>query len=101
MDEAQDGGRAIVVEEGLTAYIFSRAKKQDFFAANERVSYDLLKTLQQFVRGYEVEACPPSLWEVAILQGYEVFRQVRAQECGSIIGDRKARTITYKPSSGG
>lgn len=101
VDEAQDGGRAIVVEEGLTAYIFSRAKKQDFFAANERVSYDLLKTLQQFVRGYEVEACPPSLWEVAILQGYEVFRQVRAQECGSIIGDRKARTITYKPSSGG
>ena len=30
MDEAQDGGRAIVVEEGLTAWIFSRAKELNF-----------------------------------------------------------------------
>jgi hypothetical protein len=100
-DEAQDGGRAIVVEEGLTAYIFSRAKKLDFFAGKDRVSYDLLKTIQQFVRGYEVEACPPSLWEIAILQGYEAFRQLHANEGGIIVGDRKQRTIKYKPYSGG
>jgi NTP pyrophosphatase (non-canonical NTP hydrolase) len=31
VDEAQDGGRAIVVEEGLTAWIFSRAKELQFF----------------------------------------------------------------------
>ena len=30
-DEAEDGGRAIVVEEGLTAWIFSRAKHLNFF----------------------------------------------------------------------
>jgi hypothetical protein len=31
IDEAQDGGRAIVIEEGLTAWIFSRAKELNFF----------------------------------------------------------------------
>ena len=65
---------AIVVEEGLTAWVFSRAKQLDFFERQTSLSFDLLKTVQQFVRGYEVEKCSLNLWENAILRGYEVFR---------------------------
>ena len=36
-DEAQDSGRAIVVEEGLTAWIFTRAKELNFFEGQDRV----------------------------------------------------------------
>lgn len=97
VDEAQDGGRAIVVEEGLTAWIFSRAKDLIFFEGQTSISFDLLKTVHQFVRGYEVEACPLNLWERAILDGYEVFRQVRDNNGGIVIGDRDARTIEYRP----
>ena len=96
IDETQDGGRATVVEEGLTAYVFARAKKLDFFASQERVAYDLLKTVQRFVRGYEVDACPASLWQRAILQGYDVFRKVRNNEGGVVVGSRKTRTIEYR-----
>ena len=96
IDETQDGGRAIVVEEGLTAWIFSRAKQLGFFESQSSVSFDMLKTVQQFVRGYEVEECPLKLWEHAILQGYEVFRRVRANNGGTIIGDRETRTVSYK-----
>jgi hypothetical protein len=64
VDEAQDSGRAIVVEEGLTAWIFARAKELNFFAGQSGLSFDLLKTVQQFVSGYEVEECPLSLWEL-------------------------------------
>ncbi len=96
IDETQDGGRAIVVEEGLTAWIFSRAKELGFFESQSSVSFDMLKTVQQFVRGYEVEECPLKLWEHAILQGYEVFRQVRANNGGIIVGDRTTRTVGYK-----
>lgn len=99
-DEAQDGGRAIVVEEGLTAWIFARAKELDYFKGQTGVSFDLLKTVRQFVSGYEVAACPLKLWEIAILQGYEVFRNVRDNRGGRIIGDRRARTITYMPLEG-
>ena len=95
-DEAQDGGRAIVVEEGLTAWIFSRAKQLDLFEGQDRVSFDILKIVQQFVRGYEVEACPLNLWERAILEGYKVFRRVRENNGGIVVGNRKSRTITYK-----
>lgn len=96
VDEAQDGGRAIVVEEGLTAWIFSRAKQLGFFENQKTISFDMLKTIQQFVNGYEVEQCPLKLWEDAILQGYEVFRQVRANQGGTIIGDRKSRKLSYQ-----
>lgn len=96
IDENQDGGRAIVVEEGLTAWVFSRAKDIAFFEGQTSVSFDLLKTIQQFVKGYEVDACPLSLWEDAILQGYAVFRQVRAHNGGVIACDRQSRRITYR-----
>lgn len=95
-DETQDSGRAIVIEEGLSAYIFSYAKDLNFFEGQDKVSFDLLKTIQRFVRGYEVEECPARLWEDAILQGFEVFRQVRDNEGGRIVGDRKNRKISYK-----
>ena len=100
-DEAEDGGRAIVVEEGLTAWIFSCAKHLNFFEGHHSISFDLLKTVKQFVQGYEVENCPLKLWETAILKGYEVFRQVRDNNGGIVVGDRKTRTIEYKPIDGG
>lgn len=101
VDEAEDGGRAIVVEEGLTAWIFSRAKQLDFFEGQDSLSFDLLKTVQQFVQGYEVEECPLKLWEEAILEGYKVFRQVRKANGGIVVGDRENRTIKYKPVAEG
>ena len=100
IDEAQDGGRAIVIEEGLTAWIFSCAKHLNCFEGKTSVSFDLLKTVQQFVQGYEVEECPLKLWEQAILEGYKVFRQVRDNNGGIVIGDREKRTIEYKPIDG-
>jgi hypothetical protein len=100
VDDAQDGGRAIVVEEGLTAWIFGRAKELNYFEGQKRLSFDLLKTVQQFVSGYEVDACPLRLWEIAILRGYDVFRQVRNNKGGVIVGDRSKRTIEYAPLKG-
>jgi len=96
-DEEQDGGRAIVVEEGLTAWIFSRAKELNFFEDQKKVSLGILKTIGEFVSGYEVDKCPLKLWEKAILDGYAVFRQLKANEGGWIVGNRAQRTITYVP----
>jgi len=95
-DEEEDGGRSIVVEEGLTAWIFSRAKKLDFFADQRSISFDMLKTVEQFVQGYEVAQCPLSLWERAILQGYSVFRKVQKNGGGIVYGDLATRSLRYR-----
>ncbi|MGY4106350.1 hypothetical protein [Aeromonas encheleia] len=96
-DEEQDSGRAIVVEEGLTAWIFSRAKELQFFEGQNKISLGMLKTIGEFVSGYEVDKCPLKLWERAILEGYDVFRQLKSNQGGWIIGDREQRTIKYMP----
>lgn len=96
VDEVEDGGRAKVVEEGLTAWIFSYAKGLNYFDGHDSLSFDLLKTVQQFVRGYEVQACPLKLWERAILRGYAVFRLIRENNGGIVIGDRDSRDIQYR-----
>lgn len=96
-DEEQDSGRAIVVEEGLTAWIFSRAKELNFFENQEKISLGILKTIGEFVSGYEVERCPLKLWEKAILDGYSVFRNIKRNQGGWIIGNREERTLQYMP----
>jgi len=96
IDEAQDSGRAIVIEEGLSAYIFSCSKELNFFEGQSTVSFDILKTVSNFVRGYEVEECPLYLWEQAIIQGYDVFRKIKDNNGGVVIGDKANRTISYR-----
>ena len=96
-DEQQDGGRAIVVEEGIAAWLFARSKDLNYFEGQQKVSLDVLKTVREFTVGFEVEHCPMKLWERAILQGFEVFRMVRAAEGGWVVGDRVARTLIFEP----
>ena len=97
IDEAEDGARATFLEEGLSAWIFSYAKDLNFFENRKQLSFDLLKNVQKFVKGYEVERCPLYMWERAILDGYAVFREVLKNNGGIVIGNRDKRTITYKP----
>ena len=65
--------------------VFSRAKEMDFFAGAEQVDYDLLKTIQEHVAGYEVDQVPLWQWEEAILEGYRVFRLLRDQRGGLVV----------------
>jgi len=97
IDETQDSGRPIVIEEGLSAWLFSVSKQKDIdFIKESSISYDLLKTIQIFVRGYEVESCPLQLWVKAIIQGYTAFNQVVDNEGGIIIGNRRERTLEFR-----
>lgn len=94
-DESQDGGRAIVIEEGLSAWIFSIAKEKEYFEKQTELSFDILKNVKQFVQGYEVDDCPYALFEKAILDGYKVFRELKTHGRGYIIGSREKRSLEY------
>ena len=96
-DEAQDGARAAIIEEAVSAIAFSRAKKLKFFDGIHKLDYDLLKMVSEFVEGYEVEDVPLWQWEVAILEGFRFFRQLRENGGGSIRLDLNARKMEYDP----
>lgn len=97
IDEAQDGARAGIVEEAVAAIVFSRAKQLKFFEGLDHVDLDLLKTVKEFVEGFEVECVPLWQWETAILDGYRVFRSLCAGPGGRVTLDLGARQLTYAP----
>jgi NTP pyrophosphatase (non-canonical NTP hydrolase) len=99
VDEAQDGARATLIEEGIATWIFGQAIELDLFAGMEPggLPFDLLKHVRQFVAGYEAERCPLWLWEEAILQGYAAFRFLRKHRRGRIHIDMNQRHMTIEP----
>ncbi|WP_293330421.1 nucleoside triphosphate pyrophosphohydrolase family protein [Parvibaculum sp.] len=96
IDEAEDGARAALIEEGISTWIFNHASRLNFFENLSSVDYGLLKAVRELVSGYEAERCPLWLWEEAILDGYEIFRKLREHRRGIIIADLNERTITYR-----
>lgn len=99
VDEAQDGARAILIEEGITTWIFGQAVDLDLFADARPgdIPFDLLKHVRQFVAGYEAERLPLWMWEEAILQGYAAFRFLREHRRGRIHIDAVNRRLEIEP----
>jgi NTP pyrophosphatase (non-canonical NTP hydrolase) len=98
IDETQDGARAILIEEGITTWIFGQAVDLNLFADMKPgdLPFDLLKHVRQFVAGYEAEQCPLWLWEEAILQGYAAFRFLREHRRGRLHIDMKNRRLSIE-----
>lgn len=99
VDENQDGARARIIEEAVSAIVFSRAKETRFYDGIDQVDYDLLKTINEFVRGFEVEEVPLWQWEAAILNGYRVFRALRDNDGGTVVADLVNRDLHYAAPS--
>lgn len=95
VDEAQDGARAVLIEEGVATWIFGQAKELDLFAGMKAgdLSFDMLKAIRQFVAGYEPAGSPLWLWEEAILQGYEAFRFLREKRRARLRIDMAQRKL--------
>ena len=96
IDENEDGARAILIEEGVTTWVFEIAKNHQFFANTPELGFDLLKAVRGFVQGYEPHDLPMWLWERAILQGYAVFRQLRQHRRGMVIADMAQRELRFE-----
>lgn len=95
VDEEQDGARAVILEEAVTAIVFSRAKKLAFFDGLKQVDYDLLKTVHGFLQGYEGGELALWQWEEAILNGYRVFRLLREHRGGVVTLNLPKRALDY------
>ena len=57
VDEVEDGGRAIVIEEGIAGMVFSYAERRNFLEGAEGVNYDLLRTIRDMTSHLEVSRC--------------------------------------------
>ena len=96
VDENEDGARPRIIEEAVSAIVFSRAKKMNYYDGIDQVDYDLLKAVKELIQGFEVAKLPLWRWETAILEGYRVFRSLREHEGGHVTLDMTQRQLRYR-----
>lgn len=95
IDEVEDGARAAIIEEAISAFIYQHAKDHLYFENVEKVDHHILKTIRNIVSHLEVSKCNISEWERAILAGYKVFRKLKKNKGGSVQIDLDKRDISF------
>ncbi len=84
VDNVEDGGRAIVIDEGIVAFVFDYARRHNYLEGLRHVDYELLRTIGELTSGLEVGVRTTGEWERATLRGYEIWRAIRDRKGGSI-----------------
>lgn len=91
-DENQDGGRAIVIEEGIAALIFEYGSDNGLSNGKKIIDDELLTTLRQMVRRLEVAERSSYEWQKAVLLGWRLFSQLKRQKGGRVTCNLNGQT---------
>lgn len=100
VDDVEDGGRAIAIEEGVSAAVFDYASQRRWLDGLNAVDTGLLVTLRGLTRGLEVRSASLLEWEQAILRGLACWRALREADGGLVTVDLDLRTIEHRPLTG-
>lgn len=97
-DEVEDGARALITEEAISAYVFERAHPH-YFRNGEGIDTEILDTIKSLTRNYEVHSCTQAEWREAIRFGYEMFNKLKIEGGGEITVDLKSKTLAFQKLS--
>jgi NTP pyrophosphatase (non-canonical NTP hydrolase) len=97
LDEIEDGGRAIAIEEGIAALIFTYATDHSLLDGVETIDWGILRTCHAMSVGLEVRRRPLFDWEQSILSAFRAWREAMQQGGVRVIGDLEKRTFVFEP----
>lgn len=95
IDNVEDGARAQIIEEAISAMVYEHAKDHNFYKDITVIDFDILNTIKGMVRNFETKNISSSLWEKAIIDGYAVYRELKSKNGGKIYLNLKTRTIKF------
>jgi NTP pyrophosphatase (non-canonical NTP hydrolase) len=98
VDEVEDGGRAVAIEEGLAALIFNYANQHSLLHEVRRLDWPLLKTCHDMTKQLEVSVRSLNDWEDAILQAFEVWREMQIHNGGQVVCNLDSRRVRFVPA---
>ena len=75
LDEVEDGGRAIAIEEGIVALVFSYASQHSMLANVTTIDWGLGGTCSEMAAGLEVSRQSLFAWEKTILAAFQAWRE--------------------------
>jgi len=97
VDDVEDGGRAIAIEEGIAAAVFDYASTRRWLEGLRAVDTSLLTGIRNLTRGLEVRAVTLLEWEQTILRAFDCWRGLRANNGGMVMLDLDRRAIEHRP----
>lgn len=95
-DEAEDGGRAIVTEEGVSQYAFAYSQLRNNLEGVARLDFTFLDSITLMTRGFEVGVRTAADWERAILEGHRMFRELLVHGGGTVHFDADRRDLSFE-----
>jgi NTP pyrophosphatase (non-canonical NTP hydrolase) len=95
VDENQDGGRAVVLEEGISALTFAYGAEHGLLDGVEHIDQSLIRAIGSVSANFEVADRTGADWERAILAGFAVFRDLLAHDGGFVVFDADAGKLTF------
>jgi NTP pyrophosphatase (non-canonical NTP hydrolase) len=95
IDEVEDGARAGITEEAISAFVYGFAKDYSLFDGATAVEYELLRTVKMMTRQFEVKDRTPHEWEQAILRAYVIWNKLIEHDGGVVRGDASKGTIEF------
>jgi NTP pyrophosphatase (non-canonical NTP hydrolase) len=95
VDNVEDGGRAKVVDEGISALVFDYARVHGWLEHGPDLDYQLLRTIKGMTSRLEVKQRSMAEWQRAILLGFTVWREVLANNGGRIMVNLDERSMRY------
>jgi NTP pyrophosphatase (non-canonical NTP hydrolase) len=99
IDEVEDGGRAIAIEEGIAALVFAYASQHSMLEGVDTIDWSLLRTCSEMAIGLEVRQKSLYAWERTILKAFEAWRSAIKEGGVRIRCDLNQRTFEFEPFS--
>lgn len=96
IDEVEDGGRASVIDEAISALVFDYAGHHNYLEGAGGVDYELLRTIKKLTSHLEVNSCTTKQWEQAIILGFDIWRKLRDKMKGRVICNMYERSMVFE-----
>jgi NTP pyrophosphatase (non-canonical NTP hydrolase) len=97
VDDAEDGGRPQVIEEGVVHAAYVYADQHHFMEGVAAVDWQLLRHISQMTANLEVKNRTAWEWNKALINGFQIWRELRKHNGGLVEGDLKAGSLKFTP----
>lgn len=95
--DAEDGGRAQVVDEAIVLTAYGYAANHDLFERTTAVDWQLLRHIKRLTDDLEVKDRTTKEWNDVILQAFAIWRELIRHRGGTVRGELHRGEITFTP----
>lgn len=95
LDDAEDGGRAQVVEEAIVAAAYAYTVEYQFLDGIKQIDWQLLRHIKKITRPFEVKDRSNQEWNHVLVQGFKVWGEIWKNKGGVVNGDLNQGTLTF------